>query len=528
MNQPLIINDRSLLAVIAVSSFFLLNVILTPSSFDNAIVQSMALDLYRLGRAPFLGSWDQSFPGIVYVYYLAIATFGTSDLSFHIFEALLQLSFAIFLYRFYSRWLNPHTAALSAILYILYYVGANRWLYGTRDVYVGMSILAGLSFLSSKGTTNLISAVISGILCGCAFLLRPTSLLFIVIISSFLLFRNGLRPSRRNLLISCIFFIAALMPIGASVGYYMSIPNGIKQFYLATIRWNLDLYTKIPNNYSFLFKELLRRSFFIGFAIYALLNFRAILSKFFVVTPLKSLALLWVALLASALFIVILMGKFYTYHFATFFILMVPLSGMGIELVVSRISAPLRKHYLMVSACLLSTFFGFVPRSPLAFGLAISESRDPFALTYQSEYPDSLIGAKPELAIIDYLAKPENRVDPIEVCSYSPFLRLHLNRDFVGKYVVLDPIALRLDSGNSERPRYTSYQLDWQSEYIHLLKTRKPYFIIFARTSSWYSLRDPYANFLRYLPGFDSFLKTEYRKDTVIGGFEIYRRVQRN
>src|SRR5687768_4732197 len=53
-----------------------------PMSSDNSIYQSMAYDLLQFGRMPYLGSWDQNFPGIVAIHAVVLAIFGGSDLAF--------------------------------------------------------------------------------------------------------------------------------------------------------------------------------------------------------------------------------------------------------------------------------------------------------------------------------------------------------------------------------------------------------------------------------------------------------------
>jgi hypothetical protein len=515
-------NNKYLLFVIAISSILLLNVLITPSTFDNAIVQSMALDLYRFGRLPFIGSWDQSWPGIDYIYYVAIYLFGTSDFSLHLFEALLQLSFSIFLFRFWSRWLRPRTAALAAILYVMYYVGANRWLYATRDVYVMMSVLIATNWLQPKDNvkTNGFFLLLAGSLAlGFSILLRPTSLLFYAI---YLIYSFYQERSLSNTLRTLIIATLSLLPLAIILLYYNMQPDGLRQFYLATIQWNLDLYTKIPGIFSYLPGELARRIFLIGSVLFAFAN-RGKVQNFFRRLPRKHEKVLYVSLIIGSFFIVILMHKFYPYHFAPFFMLLTPLAALGIDLFASRFKTISKQRFAIAIACFLSTFIAFVPRSPLAFALALTEGRDPQTFTYLAEYRDSTWGAKKELAVRDYLERPENREGPIEVCSYNPMLRLHLNRYFAGIYVVLDPIALRTND-DSIHPTYTSYQLEWQRQYMDSLRIRKPRFIILARTTSWYYLHDPYTSFLHYLPGFDSLLSASYVKDTTIGGFEIYKR----
>ncbi len=65
--------------VVLASSLVLSLLFIEPFSFDNAVYPSIAADLLRQRRIPYLRSFDQNFPGIMLMHVLAITLFGAGD-----------------------------------------------------------------------------------------------------------------------------------------------------------------------------------------------------------------------------------------------------------------------------------------------------------------------------------------------------------------------------------------------------------------------------------------------------------------
>ncbi|HEY3874429.1 MAG TPA: hypothetical protein VGM92_03055, partial [Candidatus Kapabacteria bacterium] len=90
----------------AVSLLLLSTHLALPLSGDNEIYQSMASDLFRFHALPYLGSWDQNFPGIVYMHWVSIVLFGNSAFGFQCLDLLVHVAMSVLLYRILRRWLN--------------------------------------------------------------------------------------------------------------------------------------------------------------------------------------------------------------------------------------------------------------------------------------------------------------------------------------------------------------------------------------------------------------------------------------
>jgi len=517
-------SNRSLIAALAISFALFLLVLVEPLGADNAVLHSMALDLVRYGRLPYIGTWDNNFPGIVFLHAIGIRLLGESGISFRIFDILIQLLFVAFLFNFLLRWLKPHTAALAGVMYAAYYVSGGTYLFGQQDGYGMMLVLMGTSLIIPKSQGKDINAAqiaVGGMISGLPLLMRPTFALYIGILGIYVLFQTDKRSIIIRLLRSALFTVAALLPIAALIYFYSSIPGGLEAFYTSTIRFNLDVYTKLAGGT--LWIEVFRSGLLIPLAIWAIFLNGGERSELIIKDHQKKEILLLASFIGAGLFIVFFMGKYWRYQFAPFYIAMIPFSAVGIERLMIRAQEGLRRHYVMVISVLLSTFIAYNPIAPMAFALGLIEHSDPFQKADEARRPSPLFGAKPEHDLIAYIERPENRSGAIEICGFDPYLRLNLNRPFVGPYATFHALAFRTDATNLGFPHYTDYQRKWQTDYVALLEKSKPRFIILGRHQSFWYIHDIYDDCLRYIPGFDTMLNLNYRFDTAFGGFQVYR-----
>ncbi|MFI5200841.1 MAG: ArnT family glycosyltransferase [Candidatus Kapaibacterium sp.] len=518
--------NKFLITVLAISLAFFLLVLIEPLGSSNAVLHSMALDLVRYGRFPYIGSWDNNFPGIAFLHAIGIVLFGESKVTFRIFDILIELLFVAFLFKFLSRWLQPHAATLAAVLYAAYYVATSN-IYGTQDPYGMMLVLVGTAMILPRKNeigVSLARIAAGGLFAGLSFLMRPTFVLFIGILGLYILLQTDFPSILSRISRLFLFAVFAMIPSAALLFYYSTIPGGVDTLYTSTIRFNLDLYTKL-GGVSF-WIEILRSGLMIPLAIAAIV-FKAIKQpEIFKTPPSKKEAGLFIAFVAAGLFIVLYMGKYWRYHFAPFYMALIPFSAVGIERVMLRVRDELRRHYVMLGCVLFSTFIAYNPIGPIAFALGLLEHSNPFQTADEARRPSPLYGAKPEHALLAYLEKPENQSGGIEYCGFDPYLRLDLHRPFVGRYTTFHALAFRTDATKIGPPHYTDYQRKWQTDYVRLLEQAKPRFIVLGREMPFWYIHDIYTDCLRYLPGFDSFFQSNYRYDTAFGGFQVYGRAK--
>ncbi len=544
--------ERPLLAALGISMALLTIVIISPLSTDDLVWHSITLDLYRFGKIPYLGSWDQNFPGIMLIHYLAIIIFGEQDLALRFLDVIIQLGFAMLFYKFCRIWLREQTAAIAVVLYVFYYVSGRGSLYTERDVYGIMAIIASLYFVlqsarkpghGQNGNTKPMQYMIAGLFGGYSIIIRPTFGLACVLIAAFILSAQdrSLRRVQRWMPV-LLYTCACALPMMALLLFYFSIPGGMKAFYLATIRFNLDVYSSLHGALPILIVWIV--FFWRGLLLpLALLGWMALRwhsnSKASSTTPAsrqpgtlcihrswtRSERLLYASLLLSFLLIAMIQPNYLAYHFAPFYLLLCPFSAIGVVWTMHYVRGWFLRTCVIAIVGSLYLFFMVGDRREIGgFVQALFDGGNPFEAAYAHHHSSASFGAVPEREVLHYLALPGNDTGSVEVCSFEPLLRAHLNRAFAGRYVLPTAIALGTKRGTLSKPDYTDYQIVWREHYMDSLRSERPIFIIIARNTDYWYLHDPYQTYLHTLPGFDSLLQASYRYDTAFGCYQIFRR----
>ena len=191
------------------------------------------------GHIPYLGSWDQNFPGIILIHAAQILVSGHSQLAFHIFDILLQLVGSYLLIRIGERLYDIRAGMLAAVLAALYYIQQGLWMAGERDTYVSIMLLAAFYLaLDRKRPFGV------GALCSLAFLFRPTYAPYAVIFFVWYL----IPADERRKVWPYIF--GSTLPIILTIILYAAF-GGLKDFWDTTILFNLKVYGGAGASFNF-------------------------------------------------------------------------------------------------------------------------------------------------------------------------------------------------------------------------------------------------------------------------------------
>lgn len=546
--------ERPLLIALGISAVLLMIVVASPLSVDNLIYQSMALDLLRHGKIPYLGSWDQNFPGIIPIHYAAIILFGEQDISFRFVDVILQLGFVVVFYKFCRFWLSERAAAIAVVLWIFYYVTGRGSIYGERDVYAIMALVAGLYFMYrgieiSKTRhghpRGWLALIVTGLFVGYSIILRPTFGLPFLLIAVFLFSIQDRKSRVWNQWKPVILFsIAGMIPLLVLLSLYAAIPGGLYAMYMATIRFNLDVYTKF-NGASGLQTLFIIFVFFLGRGYLiplATIGWIAVRKKSHTTQPTQKATTtfllrqltrnerwLYYSLLLFFIAITIVQRKYLAYHFTPVYLLVCPFSAVGVAWLLQYIRGWFARTSAVVVLVALYIIFMVGDRHEIVgFAQALFEGRNPIEAAYAEHHFSPSFGAVPQWEVLHFLSLPGNDTGSLEICSFEPALRTHLNRTFASPYVMPTAIAWSINGSmrgdTSVAPQFTNYQLAWRLAYVDSLCINKPQFIILARNTVCWNMRDPYRTYLHTIPGFDSLLQASYRYDTAFGCFQIFRR----
>ena len=302
---------------------------MTPLYFDDFVYHTMALYFYRFGRLPYLGSWDHNFPGILIFHYLAIVIFGEQDIGLRLMDVLVQLSFSILFYRFLRTWMRGRSAALGVVMYLAYYVSGGPSVYNQRDVYATMAVIGSLYLLvqtssmegaESPGTPGAFRTGLSGFIAGFSVLIRPTFVLPVLLITLFLV-RFPLRriTTAGPWKMAVSYLTIGAIPCLAVILFYSTIPGGLVELYRSTVLYNFDVYTKLPGDPSWLYLNLIWKGLLIPFAAGGMIwAYRGKLNFLLQRSMRQNEQWLYGGILITSLLSVLVMQKYFMYHFIFF------------------------------------------------------------------------------------------------------------------------------------------------------------------------------------------------------------------
>lgn len=523
--------ERKYLAISLVASAFLLSFqLLFPLSFDNEIFQSMASELYRFHRLPYLGTWDQNFPGTIYLHWLSIVLFGDSAIGFRVFDLIFHLGMSWLLFMLLRRWLSARSTALAVIVYNAHYI-SNFWLAGLKDPFAVGFLLLGTCLLfvlrdgTSRPSKSHLLAFGAGMSIAMMTAIRPTYLLFLFPALGFL----WTIPQRRPILLLS-FLGGALILMVALVMPYALTPGGLEQAYLSTFRYNLDLYgqARIPS--MFLHALRLMKFFLIpglaGIALALVPRLRVLASIRRVwdgiTRPIAAERVLIVGYAVAGLISLLVMGKYYPYHFEPVMLVLLPFASLAFESLI----AGLRRPAVQVAALLVILGFYAVRVFPLylvqpVIADALNGIPHPLEAAQDMLQTDSGYPRSTDAAVARYVDETSPPGERFESATLNGALRWRTARMSASRFTTFYPLTA--SSPNGEHP---AFQQRWRQEYIDSLLSARPYYIVISdepmEIFGW--IHKTPMETIHEIPGFDRLVLPRYQFDTAMGGYTILRR----
>jgi hypothetical protein len=514
MNLPLAsrpnIGMMSLLLLI--NAGVLAVVFLIPFNSDLDLHHTMGLALTQ-GHLPYIGSWDNNFPGIVYFHALSILLFGKGYIGFRILDVLVHLGTAACIYLIAVRYMRPVYAMLGATLNSIYYVGGSYWLAGQKDGFATFFIvLAALFFLNSLREPHRAVRFLlgSGTAIGVAISFRPTFILLAFSIAAVQFIEK--RPLKEMLL----FFAGISLPWVIILLPYIIIPGGLVQFYESTIEMNLKIYGQARSSYDWL--GLLRHPL-VFCAIFSLVPARKNSAYRKIPNVVRLLILFF---LVCAILNIAVMGKYLVYHFDPFFVIIAPLAARGIENVTSYFKIATVRAIVVgvVTLILFRLLYPFDLLHDFRKALQAGD-RHPVHTVWEEVKNSPDFGLAREEEVTNYIERNAVHSDRIEVVSIMSALRWRIDREEVSRFTTMQAYGFRLPGQN-----FIPFELDCQHELLDSLKRIVPQYLLLATEPQGMEMLNretPEACFMA-IPGMNDLMKTHYLLDTIIGPFKIFRR----
>jgi 4-amino-4-deoxy-L-arabinose transferase-like glycosyltransferase len=496
--------------------------------FDNGIFQGMAYQWYAFDKLPYLGSWDQNFPGGIYIHYLSFLLFGMGDSAFRLTDILFHALNATLIFVILRRWVTDRIAFSAAILGIALYLAGGTYLAGQRDGFASTGFLTALylSLLLKNRERNLLVTFGMGLCAAYVFSFRMTYALFAVVLL-YVIWRDA--SNRWRAIVSgCTGFIIGILVLFFP---FISSADAWHAFVQACWSFNADLYGTTKYRVSTWVGLKQPQEVLINFALLVLCvnampgfaralrlgRFREAMNSGCRAMPTKRECLYLLLVYLSIRIPIWMMGKFMVYHYEPLVIMIgvgLALAGAGVINLVSHG----KRTRMLFPAIVLAIYLVALPWSSLSLAaneIALGRS-EPLRAAYLEQGP-ATHAYKDELAIAHYL---NGKSDSAQVVYFTVqgVLAWRVHKPLGSRFHTFFSLAMQKPDGG-----YTPYQLDWHREVADSLSSPRTKYVVIGANP-------PTAPFIDRAPGLIvpeipvmwNTLLTQYRPDTTISSWDIW------
>ncbi len=478
-----------------------------PFNNDNALYAYMA-DLALKGHLPYIGSWDQNFPGIILIHAAQILVSGHSQVAFHVFDILLQLVGSFFLIRIGERLYDIRAGMLAAVLAALYYVQQGLWMAGERDTYVSIILVAAFYLALDRKKPLLV-----GFLCSMTFLFRPTYAPYGIIF--FFWYFSGAalsgKSSRRKWLKFCA---GVLVTFVAFVLLYAAL-GGVKDFWDATILFNLKVYGGAGA--SFNFWEPVR--------FYAISLLAVAFAIVYAWKKDRSVFYLCAALFAASIFSLLILYRHSVYHYHPAMTLFLLLSAVGWLRIADLLHLKWGGMRLDLASLVVLFFIFQTLRGNTIYHVLtdiVNGRIHSIGESYDRYEPSQEFGVRVQTEVGDYLIAHTHPNDTVQMFGPYSYPEYRAGLLTTSRFQTLHAITMR-----GENDSLQSFQLTWRAEYMDDMRHAKPvYFIVCDAPEAfrqYYGGRLGHEILRNDFMELGSWLDSNYFPETKFGAFTLYR-----
>jgi hypothetical protein len=507
-------SNQRVIVFFVISALILPAIFLYPFNVDTDVWQWIGSVFVHYGELPYIGAWDNAFPGVTVAHAVAIYFFGNSMIAFRFVEYLAILITTLVLYRTSRLWLSDTESLLGCTIFSLFYA-YGRWdCMGQRDSFAVLPIVSSIFFFakasrqrdSRLGTWFMIAG---GCMIGIATVIRPTYALLLVVPVITLYGLTNFRAIGFVL-------VGFLVPIVLAIVPYALTPGGIQKAYYAAIRYNADVYSHIPPSAArfrwYLYNLLELRTlmvFVLGTGWIIVYVFSRVRGLPCVVASPHERSFL-VLFLGVMLFGMFSQQALAAVHFTPFYACFIPV----LTKTLSDITRPLgRWRPKFIAAVMVAIASVLYP-----WRLAASFVEGPFSI--ESAYrcfPETFRLIHEDSFIASYLTHHTNSDEFIEVIGDPGVLwrtpRRKTNR-FQGELQLLLP---------SYTGKLTDYQRQWRTELFQSFTSKTPRFIVISRDVGA-TENTLFYNSMSHTPEIKDFIQRNYVLDTLLDLHVIYVR----
>jgi len=479
---------------------------------EDNIPQAYIAEMLLHGKFPYVGTWDQNYPGVL-IFHLLALIFSSSVFSFHSVDLVFEFLMLWILFRIGTRLESRLAGVLAALLYSLYYAlnGADD-LMGQKDVFAAIALCVALWILFRS---NYKSLVFSGIVAGLAVLIRPTYGLHVLVLGAGVFAGSSTRRLTRVL----SFLVSSALPFLIFCLVY-AIAGHLADFWNATFVFTTSVYNPRPR-LGILYAPVLYRGFIPAFALLG--------SIVLVARPQWRkegilIVTLFCASLASAL---LLWG--YRYHWQPYFVFEFVLAAVGIghlfRWIVSFVFPRRAWVFNGIAAVFLLTIivFNFKGSTMSRFMRDLVHGKVSTRQKAYGYFSNEAFDPVNEDRLANYLRTTARHGDKMESFYTTVYPQYIAGLEPANRFILTIPLVMRRPDGS-----FTPMQRQWQKEYSDsMLSVRPKYFLISDPVDTsgiGEGGRLPRQMLHETFPIVEAMIDESYHRDTTIGIWTLYAR----
>lgn len=481
---------------------------------DHGIFSYAAWTWRKFDMAPYASCFDQAFPGIFLIHYFVQAVIGESVTAFRIFDLAWQGAAALMVCLVASSVFKDRWAGfLAATFYAVFYVKLGPWDSGQRDGFFTLLYLLSFWLFIRKGglSASLTTAVLSGLLLGFAFLIKPTAALLALIFLA-LVFKTA----KSKFVTSLVFIASCAMPSLAIGLYYFQI-GSLQELYQVLFLFNARVYSGSMNIPAWiavkgvLLLRLMPENFLIAFG--------ALLAVVFLkkIKPANKPAFFWLALIFLGTYAgYFAQAKYIIYQQAPVWGLLCVFAGAGwallFEFLLEKQGRRKQALVMVLSLLLLFANIGLVSKDSRRFFLKAAQVPPAQGQKLFAYYKSCSLAA-------DYIRVRTLPEDKLQVWGGEALINFLARRRSPTRFPQTFPLMLK--SGESER---SPFQRELAREFLGSLSKNPPrYFIIETMSHPGFGIKSDKDVLVGDYPELRDFVSANYLPETAIDFIEFYR-----
>ncbi len=485
---------------------------------DHANFAYMASTLLR-GGWPYVSSWDNQFPGLIFLQAAEMLVFGKSIVMFRLFDVVAQLGNAYLIFRIATRLDGRVAGLIAAVLFCLIYQGYGPWNTAQREGFGMLFVLGGIWwYLTRERRSAVITAAAIGLGFGCAITIKPTLL-------ALALFYAPLIPELRHRQGLKLAGVAAAGLAGPSalvvIGY--AAAGALRDLYEACFGYHA-IYTVRLRGQDPLLAYWMDKAGRLGLHAVALPFVYA--PALFWRAARRERLMIWLGYLGS-IYAVFVQGTFAGYHYLPGLALGAILVGSLFSLASGQVlgTTEIRLGSRRAPGALLLAFV------LLAGATAVYMRQAPIRHLVTLRFLDrpapnelrnlNVFDFTESYDVAEYLRERTRPDQAIQIWGFESLVYYLADRPAASRFQTTQPLVMRVP-GQELVPMVKR----WRAEFVQQMELRQPAYVAVVHQDRWWWAPEERTSdqLLDEFPEWKQIVERDYTPDRTIGRFVIYRR----